>query len=609
MSYLEQIAHIGQQYSKQYVFTHGQIECSIISRNLNMFSETMQHLHLVSVLLLMTRMATPLLSEKILLLPFPWPSHYTQLEKIGIELRNRKHNVVMITPSTEKYHTKSELKNVEYDIPGLSHNTFVSIAEGRLENGAGFGINWLIEYISLLDKFGRALLEDPAISREAQRADIVISDTAFLVAPVFADFYKLPIIFLSPFGHLPGCMSDTYGGIENPSVVPTFVATALFESIGLPQEMSFLQRNFNLFSNIVSKVLRDTITVPILRQLTRKYSNKTLLQLWEDVALVLIPMDYSVEYPRPDLPFVKMIGPLTTSDIRDPLPTPFDEIFNQSSKNVIVVSFGITNRLSPQDTLRILEGLLAMNYTVIWKYDSSKLAGMIKKHDAICNQMKIEADDVVCEMGERQCYRYGNGSEPGVITNCTIKNCRRMRRPLKIGQNVYVFDWLPQQRLVQERKTQLLVTHCGLNSLYEALYHSTPVLCVPLFGEQFDNAGRVVSRKLGKALAVKELNRQSLELAIHDLTTIPLYAQNVERVSRRLRRSNQSPAEKAASWTEFVLAEKGDVGYLKQVRLPFYQYYLLDVVLFWTIIIFVLKFTVKNFLTIDYEAAFCKCIK
>ena len=574
-----------------------------------MLSETVQHLHLVSVLLLMTYTATPLLGEKILLLPFPWPSHYTQLEKIGIELRNRNHDVVMITPSTETYHTKSELKNIEYDIPGLSRNTFVSIAEGRLENGAGFGINWLIEYVSLLDVFGRALLEDPAIRREAKRADIVISDTAFMVAPVFADFHKLPLIFLSPFGHLPGCMADTYGGVENPSVVPTFVATALLESIGLPQEMSFLQRNFNLLSNIISKVLRDTITVPILRQLTRKYSNKTLLQLWQDVALILIPMDYSVEYPRADLPFVKMIGPLTTADIQDPLHTPFDEIFNQSSKKVIVVSFGITNRISPRDTMRILEGLLAMNYTVIWKYDRSKLAGMVKKHGVFRNQTQVEADDVVCEMGKRQCYRYGNGSESGVLTNCTIKNCRRMRRPLKIGQNVYVFDWLPQQRLVQEWKTQLLVTHCGLNSLYEALYHSTPVLCVPLFGEQFDNAGRVVSRKLGKALAVKELSRQSLELAIHELTTIPLYAQNVERVSRRLRRAHQSPAEKAANWIEFVLAEKGDVSYLKQVNLPFYQYYLLDVVLFWTIAIYVLKYAANKILTLDYEAALCKCIK
>ena len=568
---------------------------------------TVQNVNLAFVLLIILHMTASVDGDKILLLPFPWPSHYTQLEKIGIELMSRKHDVLMIMPSTETYHTNSALINVEYKIPGLLNNTFVSIAERRLENGAGFGINWLIEYVNLLEKFGRALLEDSVIKREAKDADIVISDTAFIVAPIFAEFHKLPLVFLSPFGHLPGCMSDTYGSIENPSLVPTFVATALFESIGLPQKMTFLQRNFNIFSNIISKILRNTITVPILSQLTKKYSKKTLLQLWEQVALILIPMDYSIEYPRPDLPFVKMIGPLTTRDLRNSLPTPFDEIFNDSSEKVIVVSFGITNRISTQDTLRILEGLLSMNYTIIWKYDRRKLTGMMANYPAIFNQTKIPADDVVCDIAERGCDE--QQSHPLSDTKYAVRNCRRKLRPLKIGQNVYVFDWLPQQRLVQEKKTHMLVTHCGLNSLYEALYHNTLVLCVPLFGEQFDNAGRVVSRKLGKALTIQELNRYNLEKTIYELTAFQLYARNVQRVSHRLRRSHQSPAEKAANWIEFVLAEKGDLSYLKPVTLPYYQYYLTDVLLFWVIILYTIHFAVNKFLTLDYEAVFYRYIK
>ena len=573
----------------------------------NMSRATVQNANLAFVLLLVLHITIPLVGDKILLLPFPWPSHYTQLEKIGLELMNRKHDVIMIMPSTETYHTKSALINIEYKIPGLLSNTFVSIAEGRLENGAGFGINWLVEYVNLLEKFGRALLEDPVIKMEAKNADIVISDTAFIVAPIFADFHKLPLVFLSPFGHLPGCMSDTYGSIENPSLVPTFVATALFERIGLPQKMTFLQRNFNIFSNIISKILRDTITVPILRQLTKKHSRKTLLQLWEQVALVLIPMDYSIEYPRPDLPFVKMIGPLTTRDLTNSLPTPFDEIFNDSSEKVIIFSFGITNRISTQDTLRILEGLLTMNYTIIWKYDRRKLTGMMANYPAIFNRTNTPADDVVCDIAERGCGE--QHSHPLTDTKYAVKNCRRKSRPLKIGQNVYVFDWLPQQRLVQEQKTHMLVTHCGLNSLYEALYHNTLVLCVPLFGEQFDNAGRVVSRKLGKALTIQELNRHSLEKTIYELTAFQIYARNVQRVSHRLRRSHQSPAEKAANWIEFVLAEKGDLSYLKPINLPYYQYYLMDVLLFWVTLLYTVYFALNKFLTLDYEAAFCRYIK
>lgn len=555
-----------------------------------------QHVYLASVIILLILMAAPSLSERILLLPFPWPSHYHQLEKIGLELVKRKHDVVMIIPSTEIYHNKSTLTNVEYKMPGLSQNTFVSIAEKRLETNTGFGLNWLVEYVKLLDEFGRVLLEDRTIRRLAKRADLVISDTAFMVAPIFADYHKLPLIFLSPFGHLPGCMSDTFGNIENPSIVPTFVATSLFEYVGLPQKMNFLQRNFNVFSNIISKILRDTITVPILRQLTSRYSNKTLLQLWEQVSLVLIPMDYSIEYPRPDLPYVKMIGPLSPSTSRTALQAPFDKIFKASNADVLVVSFGITNRLSSKDTLRILQGLKATGYTVIWKYNRTKLLETIKKHSSTEGDSSLQVGSVLCAGGTQQCRFHENDSNPTVIANCNRTNCSVpsiQAGPLKISNSVYVFDWLPQQQLLQERKTKLFITHCGLNSLYEALYHNTLVLCVPLFGEQFDNAGRLVSRNLGKALMVRELNKESLERAVRETTTVKMYAENVERVSRRLQRSKR-PVELAAYWIEYVLAEKGNTNYLKPIKLPYYQYYLLDVVLFWAVSIYLLYKVLKS---------------
>ena len=570
-------------------------------RLFKMLREIAGHIYLVSTLTLLAFMAAPLRSEKIVLLPFPWPSHYTQLEKIGIELKNRNHDVIIITPSTETYHSESALTKIEYKIPGLSRNTFVSIAERRLETGAGFGLNWLVEYVKLLDAFGRALLEDRVIRKAVKNADLVISDTAFIVAPIFADYYNLPLIFLSPFGHLPGCMSETFGNIENPSIVPTFVATALFENIGLPQKMTFLQRNFNLISNVISKILRDTITVPILHPLTKRYSNKTLLQLWERVSLVLIPMDYSIEYPRPDLPFVKMIGPLTPSDSQKSLQTPFDKIFTESSNEVIVVSFGITNRLNTHDTVRILEGLMATGYTIIWKYDRRKLAQMVQEHGSISNQTRMEEGTVLCEKDEQKCRLYGSRSDSRMLTNCSITNCKRQAGSLKIASSVYVFDWLPQQQLLRESKTKLLITHCGLNSLYEALYHNTQVLCVPLFGEQFDNAGRVVSRKLGQALTIQELNKNSLEKAIYELTAVKTYAQNVEKVSRRLRRAKKRPVETAADWVEFVLAEKGDTSFLKPLTLPYHQYFLLDIILFWTIIIITVCIGLHKITKFDYE--------
>eukprot|EP00112_Aurelia_sp_Birch-Aquarium-sp1_P021601 Seg586.10 transcript_id=Seg586.10/GoldUCD/mRNA.D3Y31 product="2-hydroxyacylsphingosine 1-beta-galactosyltransferase" protein_id=Seg586.10/GoldUCD/D3Y31 len=563
-------------------------------------------------ILLLMNMVLPLLSERVLLLPFPWPSHYTQLEKIGVELTKRNHEVFIITSTTEKYRCDPSLHKIEYYIPTLRNNTFVSIAENRLESGSGFGINWLVEYVKLLEEFGHALLEDQVISQLAKNADIVISDTAFLLAPIFADHHKLPLVFLSPFGHLPGCMADTLGNIENPSYVPTFVSTSLFERIGLPQKMNFLQRSFNLMSNIISKILRDMVTVPLLRPLTRKYSSKTILELWQKTALVLIPMDYSVEYPRPELPHVKMIGPLTTEDSKSPIPKSFGKILHNSKSGVIVVSFGITSRLNSYDAFRILEGLVRTGYTIIWKYNTEKISALLNKYDPQNQRFPVSRQQIICQSKTEECQFCENQAKTvnrsiKCTTLCNKTTCQVESNIFKIGKQVHVFNWLPQQRLLQHSKTKLLITHCGLNSLYEALYHNTKVLCIPLFGEQFDNAGRVVSRGIGKAITLADLTANSLKENILQLITDKTYAVNVGKVSRRLRRSKQSPVETAAYWVEYVLAEKGDMTFLRPPQLPYHVYFSVDIIIIWgLLILFVPSWVLYKLTSVESRPIFSK---
>ena len=45
-------------------------------------------------------------------------------------------------------------------------------------------------------------------------------------------------------------------------------------------------------------------------------------------------------------------------------------------------------------------------------------------------------------------------------------------------------------------KTVLFVTHCGMTGILEAVYHSVPMLALPIFGDQPDNAARLVERGL-----------------------------------------------------------------------------------------------------------------
>jgi UDP:flavonoid glycosyltransferase YjiC (YdhE family) len=46
-----------------------------------------------------------------------------------------------------------------------------------------------------------------------------------------------------------------------------------------------------------------------------------------------------------------------------------------------------------------------------------------------------------------------------------------------------------------------MVTQCGLGTLTKALVHEIPLVCVPLVGDQPDNAARVVARGAGIRLS------------------------------------------------------------------------------------------------------------
>ena len=64
-------------------------------------------------------------------------------------------------------------------------------------------------------------------------------------------------------------------------------------------------------------------------------------------------------------------------------------------------------------------------------------------------------------------------------------------------------------------RTRLLVYQCGINGIYEALYHGVPIICLPVFFDQFDNAQRVASRGIGLRLDITTLTSEQLMNAVN----------------------------------------------------------------------------------------------
>ena len=64
--------------------------------------------------------------------------------------------------------------------------------------------------------------------------------------------------------------------------------------------------------------------------------------------------------------------------------------------------------------------------------------------------------------------------------------------------------------------TKLFITHGGMFGVQESVYHGVPLLVLPIFADQFDNARRIEDKGLGTVLWAKTgLTEQAIKYKVH----------------------------------------------------------------------------------------------
>ena len=76
--------------------------------------------------------------------------------------------------------------------------------------------------------------------------------------------------------------------------------------------------------------------------------------------------------------------------------------------------------------------------------------------------------------------------------------------------NVKLMKWCPQQDILGHPNVKLFVTHGGLLSTEESLYHKTPMLYIPGFADQFATAHRGVRQGYGRSIKWKDVTEGTL---------------------------------------------------------------------------------------------------
>ena len=63
-------------------------------------------------------------------------------------------------------------------------------------------------------------------------------------------------------------------------------------------------------------------------------------------------------------------------------------------------------------------------------------------------------------------------------------------------------------------KTRAFITHGGSHGVYEGICNAVPMVLMPLFGDQMDNAKRVESRGAGLTLNILEMTSEDISTAL-----------------------------------------------------------------------------------------------
>ena len=501
--------------------------------------------------------ALPCDSYKILLLPLSLRSHIFSLTVIGEEFTKRGHSVDILVEasipiSPELASNKSGITIIRYGPEDKTksadyENHLDQIMRSSIEGNFNF-INMVSEMRQLIEIESETLLVgNDQLFEDMVKAkyDLAVVDSVFFAR--YLHFIPLRL----------GIPWITYMDILNPYLVrvpwlPSFYSPKPTSYCG---RMTFKERIANVFFSLLI-FYYPLVPDPSEEVLSvyRKYgdfgsSDDLVLRS----LLFIITSDVVLDDPLPFMPNMINAGGLTVKPAKpDALPKEFTTFMDAAKSGVVIISFGSNAGSFPkavaQKFIDAFSGLPDMHF--IWR----------------------------------------------------LKNTDKLTFP----KNVMAANWLPQNDLLADPRVQLFITHSGNNGQFEALYHGVPMIGFPLLADQLYNARRLTNRGYGLTMNIRDFTAEELLDNIQKILSDPSYKLRVSLASEIFRSAARSPAERVVDGVEHVLKFGADHLRSAGNDLTLYQYLMLDVLAFITLIVLAVGVAFWKVTVFVIRRAFCR---
>ncbi|XP_071798767.1 UDP-glucuronosyltransferase 2C1-like isoform X2 [Asterias amurensis] len=368
--------------------------------------------------------------------------------------------------------------------------------------------------------------------------DMIVGDTVPLYQVTLSQLLKVPFI---NFGLLPMAPSQNDRFAYNPS-----------NAAYVPERMSFLSDTMT-FKERVKNTLLYWITsffyykycLGPMDDILQKHNirlDANFGQLMSEAQMWIFNSDFVVDFPRPLSPHVKFVGGVMSGPA-SPLDEEWQAFVDSSGEHgVVLLALGtlISDGLTEEQSTTIAASLSLLPQKVVWGY-SGKI-------------------------------------------------------PTNVGNNTKIVKWIPQNDLLGSPKVRAFISHGGLSSIHQCIYHAVPMVGIPVFGDQKDNFIRLDAKGMSLHLDIRTMTDRTLYDAIIQVIYNRTFKENAERLSEiaRDRPTSLSPAEETAYWIEYAI--KHGTEHLKPyaLQLSFIQYYLLDVIAFHVVIVVLICWLVRR---------------
>lgn len=408
------------------------------------------------------------------------------------------------------------------------------------ESSGGKDVNSQVmkKVIRHLPEYCDAFLRDPGVQDAwATKPDLILLP-AFMneCGLALVHKFKVPFMYVTTSGLTPWT-ADLLGNPEHPAYVPN-------QYLSYGDHMNLWERTVNTIVRFITPYLRSHFVLTRLDGVVQRFLGDPMVSLAEiekNVSMVLVNSHYSLGHPRPLLPNVVEVGGMHCRDARLLEDVQLKNFLDFSPDPVVFFSLGssIRSEQLPASVRRVLVTAFArLPYRILWKWEGSAIPDL--------------------------------------------------------PSNVLTRAWMPQQDVLGHEKVRAFLTHGGLLSMQEAVYHNVPVVGLPLMSDQHLNVRQAVTLGLGRALSLETLTSDAIVEAITAVVEEESYRHQVEKRSMLFRDQETTSLDRAVYWTEHVLRH-GGADHLKSAaaNMPVHQFLLLDVAAVLTVASIVFLFLLK----------------